>query len=108
MDLNKAIGKRIKQLRKSKGLTQEQLAEKCTVSVHHISGLERGLHSPSLAMLERMAHILGVSIRDFFEPEMQKKKTDLDVSVDILLKYLYRMKADDLKLLTLMARRILK
>lgn len=106
MDLNTSVGKRLKHLRKSKGLTQEHLAEKCNISVHHISGLERGLHSVSLSTLEHISLVLGVSIRDFFEPEKKRKKTDLDNSIDILLKYLYKMNSSNVKFLTLIAKRL--
>lgn len=105
MELNKAIGQQLKALRRSRGLTQENLAEKCNLSVHHISGLERGQHAPSLASLELLAGILGVSIGDFFIPSQKARKSDLDKAIDVLLKYLYKMKASDVRFLTLMAKR---
>lgn len=36
------IGKRIKSVRKAKGLTQEQLAERCGCTSTHISNIENG------------------------------------------------------------------
>ncbi|MBI4725614.1 helix-turn-helix transcriptional regulator [candidate division TA06 bacterium] len=39
----KTLGLKIRGLRKARGLTQEQLAEKCNLSVHHISGMGKRL-----------------------------------------------------------------
>ena len=36
------VGSKIKEKRKSKGLTQEQLAEQCDISVSYIAHIERG------------------------------------------------------------------
>ena len=45
------VGKRIQSARLSKGLTQEQLAEKCNVSTNHISSIETGNSSFSFPLL---------------------------------------------------------
>ncbi|HQU44116.1 MAG TPA: helix-turn-helix transcriptional regulator [Pirellulales bacterium] len=51
---------RIKALRKEKGLTQEQLAQRSGLPQSHISKLENGKHSPSALTLEKIASALGV------------------------------------------------
>ena len=50
---------RIRELRKNKSLSQEQLADKLGVTKQAISQLERGTRKPSMAMLE--------SLCDFFK-----------------------------------------
>lgn len=60
-----SVGKRIKALRKTKGLTQEQLAEKLGVQRATISNYEIGRRSPHLKELEKLANILGVSLEYF-------------------------------------------
>lgn len=55
MTLPERIGARIKALRKAAGLTQEQLAEKADCTISMVSMTERGLRTPSLEMLERVA-----------------------------------------------------
>ncbi len=47
----KESGKRIAELRKEKGLTQEQLAEKLNISTSNLGKLERGLQSFSIVLL---------------------------------------------------------
>ncbi len=50
-----ALGKNVSDLRKEKGLTQEQLAERSGLDSTYISGIERGVRNPSIASLVRLA-----------------------------------------------------
>lgn len=58
---NKLIGHRIKEIRESRGYTQEQLAEKLNLSVQHVSVIERGIKSPRLDTFIRIANILEIN-----------------------------------------------
>jgi transcriptional regulator with XRE-family HTH domain len=64
--LKRKLGQRIAALRKTKKLTQEQLAEGVGCSVEFISLVERGVNAPSVAGLERFAKILNVDVRELF------------------------------------------
>lgn len=55
------MGKRIHNLRKHHGYTQEQLAEMMQVSVQMISNLERGIKAIRIDNLIHLSRILGVS-----------------------------------------------
>ncbi len=55
-----AIGKRVKQLRKERNMSQEQLAEQVGVSVPHMSNIETGKTKFSLPVLVGLANVLGV------------------------------------------------
>ena len=59
------LGKKIKILRKVRGLTQTQLAEKLNVGRATVSNYEIGRRSPHLKELERIASALGVGL-DYF------------------------------------------
>lgn len=80
------IGKKIKELRVLKGLTQEELADRSELSKGFISQLERDLTSPSIATLIDILQCLGTTINDFFNdapPEQVVfKKTDYFEKVD--------------------------
>ena len=54
-------GEKLAALRREKGLTQEQLAERIEVSPHYISDLERGVVGISLATLRRLCVTPGIS-----------------------------------------------
>ena len=57
-----AIGQRIRALRKSQGLTQEQLAEAASLSPPFVSHIERAVKLPSLHSLFAIAGVLGVGL----------------------------------------------
>ena len=59
------LAQKIKALRKTRGLTQEQLAEKLGVQRATISNYEIGRRSPHIKELERIAEALGVSLEYF-------------------------------------------
>jgi len=61
------FGKRLKDLRKQAGLTQEQLAEKVNITVESISNIERGIYSPKFSNLEKISEILEVEVKDLFD-----------------------------------------
>ena len=65
--LQKQLGARIANLRRSRGLTQEQLAEAVDRSVEFISLVERGVNAPSVSGLELFAKALKVEVRDLFD-----------------------------------------
>ena len=58
----KAIGRRIKFARINAELTQEQLAEKVSLSVSHISNIETGTTKVSLGAIVRLANALSVTV----------------------------------------------
>jgi len=55
------LGKRIAALRKEKGMTQEELAEKLGVSPQAVSKWENGQSCPDISLLPRLAAIFGVT-----------------------------------------------
>lgn len=55
------IGKRLKEARKKKGLTQEQLVEKMGVSIAYLSKVETGKIHINLERLSEICGILGVT-----------------------------------------------
>ena len=60
------IGKKIKELRKKKDMTQERLAEYLNVSFQAVSKWETGAASPDLSMIVPLARLLGVSTDELF------------------------------------------
>lgn len=66
MDNKKLLGKRIKELRKSRGYTQEQLSELVNLETSSLSGIESGRFFPSLHVLDKMSAILDIPLIEFF------------------------------------------
>lgn len=67
------IGDRIRRLRLQRGLTQEELADRCELSKGFISLLERDLTSPSIATLMDILESLGSDLRTFFSETGEEK-----------------------------------
>lgn len=65
--IEELLGQRIADLRKAKGLSQEELASKSEYSVEFVSLVERGVNAPSVAGLERISKALNVEIKDLFD-----------------------------------------
>jgi transcriptional regulator with XRE-family HTH domain len=62
-----SLGGRIKEFRKLRKLSQEQLAEEVNIDPKHLSRIEVGRGFPSLDTLENLAKALNVELKDFFE-----------------------------------------
>jgi transcriptional regulator with XRE-family HTH domain len=60
------IGRKLKELRIAKNLTQEELADRAELSKGFISQLERDLTSPSIATLVDILQCLGTDLQEFF------------------------------------------
>ncbi len=58
---SKILSKRIREARKAKGLTQDQLAEKAGISAVYMSEIERNLKTPSIDVFLGIALALEVS-----------------------------------------------
>lgn len=63
----KAFGKRLAEVRKSRGMTQEVLAEKLDISTVSVAYLETGRRWPRLITLHRIANALDVKVGELFK-----------------------------------------
>jgi len=68
-ELLKKVGKRIQELRLSKGLSQVDLVGKIDgdIDTTNISRIESGRTNPTLYTLYRIANALEVEVKDFFD-----------------------------------------
>lgn len=67
MNKKKLIGRRIKELRRSKELSQEKLAELAETSPNYLSRMERGTENPTLDMLIKLSTALEVEMWEIFD-----------------------------------------
>jgi transcriptional regulator with XRE-family HTH domain len=66
METREFLGRRLRELRKKKGLTLERLAEKANVDVKYLGDIERGKENPTVAILERLADALSLKLYQIF------------------------------------------
>jgi transcriptional regulator with XRE-family HTH domain len=67
VDILELFGKRIRGLRRSKDLTQEQLAELAGISLQNMGEIERGKGNPTLVTLEKLSAALGEDLSSIFD-----------------------------------------
>ena len=65
-DLQRSLGRRIRELRSKHGWTQEQFAEFCGLHRTYLGHVERGEKNVSLSTVSRLANALGVRIPALF------------------------------------------
>jgi transcriptional regulator with XRE-family HTH domain len=100
------LGSRIKELRKLRKLSQEELSEKVEIDPKHLSRIEVGRGFPSLDTLEKLATALQVELRDFFEfAHGTDDPKELKRILDDIIREADR---DKLKLLVKVARAMVK
>jgi transcriptional regulator with XRE-family HTH domain len=67
------LGQKLRKLRKEQNLTQLELAQQVGITNGQVSTIERGVSSPSLATLHRIARALNVPMQEFFEDDRNKE-----------------------------------
>jgi transcriptional regulator with XRE-family HTH domain len=67
------LGARIRTLRRATPLTLRQLSERAGVTESFLSQVERGVTSPSIASVQRIARALGLSIAQLFADEPSRR-----------------------------------
>ncbi|SDH96028.1 helix-turn-helix domain-containing protein [Paenibacillus typhae] len=95
----KKIGQRVRDIRKSKGLSQEQLGEKAGFHFSYIGGVERAEKNITLINLIKIADALEVPIIDLFSYTRHQKSVlnEKDIMLNQLVDILISLKKSDLR-----------
>jgi transcriptional regulator with XRE-family HTH domain len=72
-DIAKVVGARVRELRQSLRMTQEQLGERASLSYKFIGEVERGVANPTLETLARIAVALNVDLGDLVADETDRR-----------------------------------
>lgn len=88
MNIKCLFGRKIKEYRKRKNLTQAGLAELVNVDDKHISCIESGKSFPSPDLIERLSIALKVEPKELFEFYYLQDKTDLKKDIILMLENL--------------------
>ena len=75
----KKIGKFLQELRKEKGLTQEQVATHFNTTNRTISRWETGSNTPDISLLVEIAEFYGVDVREIIDGERKKENMEREV-----------------------------
>lgn len=101
MEIKEMIGARLKEIRGSKGITQEQLSEMVGINPKYLSSIERGKENPTLNTILKLAETLDVGLNDIFsdiqveDPKNRRALIDsfLDKADEEQLKLIYKLLA---------------
>ena len=74
--VDRAVGQRLRSLRRARGLSLEAMASSTGLSIGFISQVERGLSSPSLRVLALLADTLQIGIGGLFESTLDEPDPD--------------------------------
>ena len=88
MSLKKLFGEKLKEIRKQKGLTQEELAELCDMQTNSIGMIEIGQRAVLFSTIEMFANKLEVNYSDFFDFDSVYKA---EYSKDKIFSILYKL-----------------
>lgn len=99
MSLKKAFASKLKEIRKKRGLTQEQLAELVDVAPRHISFIETARSFPSSNLIERLCLTLNITYSDLFDFKNELPREEIIKNISAIietldnkkLNYLYKM-----------------
>ena len=82
------LGERIRNARREKGLTQEQLSEKANIAAYYLGEIERGVKAPSLKVFIAISEALNVSadslLRDFISSANVYINNEISQQLDTL------------------------
>lgn len=79
------IGRRVQQLRKSKGLSQADLADITDMSVAYISHIETGVKRASLESVVRIADALGVTVDQILNGNQKGNRNEYKSELGVLI-----------------------
>ena len=85
MNIKKLFGKRLQEIRKSKKITQEALAELMGIETASLSNIERGKYFPSVENLEKILFILKIDLAELCSYEHLKNRDELRVEINEIL-----------------------
>jgi transcriptional regulator with XRE-family HTH domain len=85
--MNIKIANKIKQLRKQKDITQEQLAYSIGISFQAVSKWENNIALPDITLVPALANYFGVSIDELFDYNLKELEAKVKVICDEAYKY---------------------
>lgn len=65
-NIQKKFGDRVRELRRARGFSQEELADRARIHRTYMGGVERGERNPCLKNIAALADALGVSLEELF------------------------------------------
>ena len=107
VDILKHVGKKIREIRKNRGLSQEALGEKAGLSSNYVGQIERGQKQVTLTTLAKIAESLEIDVSQLFE-ESTSKKVKQEEELSFLIESAKILSLRDLKIVCTLAGALAK
>lgn len=82
-DIFVRLGNKLKNVHKTRGLTQEELSALSGVSTRHISKIEKGVMNPSYEILTQIAAALGMTPDYFFASDNDEDENNIQLLISL-------------------------
>ncbi len=105
-DFYRELGRRIAELRRRCGLTQERFAERASITTSYLARIETGTRKPTLDVMRRLAGELGVPVWRLLADEQTRGEPSMGGETEKLVAASRNLPREDLDLLTQLARRL--
>ena len=69
MELRRTVARNLKRLRREKGMSQEELADRADINRNYVGMIERSENAATVDMLEKLAEALDAKPVEFFHEE---------------------------------------
>ncbi|UQZ84561.1 HTH-type transcriptional regulator SinR [Paenibacillus konkukensis] len=105
--LLRLVGEQLRLVRRARGLTQEELAEKCGLSFSYISDIERGSRNVTLESLDKIMTALDImpsEVFNFKDIDSVNAADDKRMMVEILRSLLVERRPDEVRFILKMAQ----
>ena len=86
MDVKKLFGQRIKEIRKAKNLSQEELSERAEIAQNSLSNIETGNHFVTAETIEKLVEALDIEPFEFFNFGHIKSNDEMLSEINLRLK----------------------
>jgi transcriptional regulator with XRE-family HTH domain len=104
-DLRKLVGSRIREIRKDKGLTQEEVGEVCGFHYSYLGRLERGEKNISLDSLRKISDALQVDVKQLFgPPEYFELLTEKEAGMQEILLLLKKRSKKEIQMISVLLK----
>ena len=84
MDKNFSLGDRLRYIRFSKGLSQEEIALRAEITTAYYGLVERNKKNPTVKILDKICDALGIELADFFAHNQTEPKEYDDLTMQII------------------------
>lgn len=107
MGLTEQFADRVREHRERLGLTQDELAYRCSMNSGHLSQIERGVYEPRLETIMRIAKGCGITAGELLDFDSELTPPVQSEPVNKVISYMHMLDEQDQRLIVALAKTLL-